>query len=73
MGSSAYLTSRFFPLPAPAARFFFRYAGVPMVLGENVHSSASRRAFAAFSASYSALDLESTEPGANPKAPRVRC
>ena len=59
-------------MATPAARFLFRYAGVPMVLGENVHSSASRRAFAAFSASYSALDLESTEPGANPKAPRVR-
>ena len=48
MGSSAYLTSFFFPLPPPA-RFFFKYAGVPIVLGENVHSSASAFNLATFS------------------------
>ena len=66
MGSSAYLTSFFFPLPPPA-RLFFKYAGVPIVLGENVHSSASAFNLATFSSSYSRRDLDRTDPAFNPR------
>ena len=66
MGSSAYLTSFFFPLPPPA-RFFFKYAGVPIVLGENVHSSASSFNLATFSSSYSRRDLDRTDPALSPR------